>query len=817
MIMKKLCIISFLFLSIFLSSNNAKATTEYNPLGLTNIGSEVPFKVNSNRNSYYNMEDGYIYAYGSNLQGNFGTGDAVSLINPEKLGNGLEELRYARDWSLGIDFSCVIDNEGDLWVAANQGIQTSKYVFTKVTDTDASRLLKVEAAYGRAYMINEDGILFYGNQNNYTEVVNNSGLSIIDFCTVGSTSSTTNDDAYAIMSDGSLFFSDNGGTLKDTSIRNIKTIDGDAKSEEIIVTTNSGELYQGSSTSLQLVTLPDINDAKIIRVAQGTNYEGILTSDGQVYLRGVNTNGKFGNGIANATYNTWQLGESNVSYFDIGYTHSLYLKVDGKVYGAGINNYGQLGTGATGIDESTAVESNVVNDSGVVLPEAPKEHSELPDITPTIISNDTEVNSINFGNTYHLKPNEVDLDNELYDDYDVKVIIRGTEECSFNVTSNNDLINVSNYPIGVGSYKIKYQLVYSVSGKVVSESKEAEVVISTTSVELVATDKLNQYLTYINEDNSVEDVKNNIINGIKSGIYLEEFSLYELKNNSLVLLSVSELEGINVSITNQSDVYTVTITISQYGYSFNSIVKQFEFITNKTLGDDCVTFNNTSNQILFGTQYSLVINNPNNYNILFRIESDNFNSTFYLDEISSNYFKATGEYTIYTSVVEDINGVEVRYDETKSILIINKIDLEIKSNSEEFTLVSSDDLSSGIESYIKENVFLYQGDTLFNDYKIISNNELQNSNYVFSYTLNNVSENVYTVTVYLEDSNYNTSNITLDLSTYIIDDEVDDNEGDDNEGDDGQKTDSGFNYTFIILTVGVVALAVFVRIKMKNR
>lgn len=814
--MKRFYFVLIILFSVFTLNDNVDATeySDYNSLGLTNIGKEVPFKVNSNRNSYYNTEDGYIYAFGSNLQGNFGTGDIVSLTSPERLGNGLEELRYARDWSLGIDFSCVIDTDGYLWVAANQGISTSKYTFTKVTDVDASRLLKVEAAYGRAYMINEDGILYYGNQNTYTEVVNNSGLSIIDFCTVGSTNSATNDAAYAIMSDGSLFFSDNGKQLQDTNIRNIKTIDGDAKSEEIIVTTNSGQLYQGTAVNLKEVELPDINDAKIIRVAQGTNYEGLLTSDGQVYLRGVNANGKFGNSIPNGTYNTWQLGESDVSYFDIGFAHSMYLKNDKKVYGAGINEYGQLGTGATGVDQSLAIFSDVVNNSGVVLPEAPKEHSELPDITPTLISNNKEVSNIEFSNSFSLKENEIDLNNELYTDYDIKVIITGSKEDFFIVNNINDVSNSDNFPKEVGSYNIKYQLVYKASGKVVSETKNTSITIEAKSVELVATDKLNQYLTYINEDYSIDDIKEKIISGVNSGIYLEEFTLYKLEDNILTKVNLEDLNVI-VNITNNNGIYNAKITLNQYGYNFNTISKDFELITNKTLGDNCVSFytDKLVNEISFTDDYVLMVDNPNNYNVLVTIENDNFNETFYLKDINDYNFKLAGTYTIYTSVVEYVGDNLAIHEETKSVLIIKQIELEIKSDNDKLVLSSKENMDENIEMFINQNYKLYQNDALFLNYTTIINNEFVLSNYNFSYIINEVSTNNYNVVITLEDTNYSVQsvNFAVEIEEVIVEDELD--------NDDSDMNSNSTNYILYII-LGVIAgvfsalgLGIFIKFK----
>jgi alpha-tubulin suppressor-like RCC1 family protein len=82
--------------------------------------------------------------------------------------------------------------------------------------------------------------------------------------------------------------------------------------------------------------------ANVVAIAAGEYHSVALTSTGDVYTWGRNTNGQLGTG------NTTQskipaLIATGATAIGAGYDHTLFVKTDGTVWAAGLNSSGQLG------------------------------------------------------------------------------------------------------------------------------------------------------------------------------------------------------------------------------------------------------------------------------------------------------------------------------------------------------------------------------------------------------------------------------------------------------------------------------------------
>lgn len=95
--------------------------------------------------------------------------------------------------------------------------------------------------------------------------------------------------------------------------------------------------------------------APMVAAGDGTSF--VLTSAGEVYAWGDQTNGRLGTGVVrNASTTTpSRVGVTGVQAIAIGDAHGLALRGDGVVFAWGANDAGQLGNGETGTRTGTPI------------------------------------------------------------------------------------------------------------------------------------------------------------------------------------------------------------------------------------------------------------------------------------------------------------------------------------------------------------------------------------------------------------------------------------------------------------------------------
>ena len=114
---------------------------------------------------------------------------------------------------------------------------------------------------------------------------------------------------------------------------------------------NNGQLGDGTNTSTESFHKVRLNDngdylENVIQITAENETMHALTSDGEVYSWGRNTEGQFGNAtVENSNYPVKMLKISNVSQISGGAYHLVMVLADSSVWSVGYNKYGQLGLG----------------------------------------------------------------------------------------------------------------------------------------------------------------------------------------------------------------------------------------------------------------------------------------------------------------------------------------------------------------------------------------------------------------------------------------------------------------------------------------
>lgn len=141
-----------------------------------------------------------------------------------------------------------------------------------------------------------------------------------------------------------------------------------------------GQLGDGTATQKTVPT--DLTDEfdlsineNIIKIVAGSDYSGVVTSEGRVFVWGRNQMGQLGNGTINDT----QIPIEITSQFDLnqdelitdlifGTYHSMALTNEGRLFSWGGNAYGQLGDGTNNLTvEPTDITLNLQLVSGETI------------------------------------------------------------------------------------------------------------------------------------------------------------------------------------------------------------------------------------------------------------------------------------------------------------------------------------------------------------------------------------------------------------------------------------------------------------------
>ena len=282
-----------------------------------------------NHHSAAIAEDGSLYTWGRNYQGQLGNGTKTDSLTPIKIMDNVKSV------SLGYSHSAAITEDGSLYTwgynsssgELGNGTTTDSLIPIKIMDNVKSVSL---GGYHSA-AITEDGSLYTwgwnmdGQLGNGTKTNSLTPIKIMD--NVKSVSLGYIHSA-AITEDGSLY------TWGYNS--------------------SSGELGNGTETrSLTPIKIMD----NVKSVSLGEFHSAAITEDGSLYTWGSNSSGQLGNGTETRSLTPIKIMD-NVKSVSLGDYHSAAITEDGNLYTWGWNDWGQLGNGTT-TDSQTPIKITI--------------------------------------------------------------------------------------------------------------------------------------------------------------------------------------------------------------------------------------------------------------------------------------------------------------------------------------------------------------------------------------------------------------------------------------------------------------------------
>jgi len=299
----------------------------------------------------YVKDDGTVWAWGNNNNGQLGDGSATSKNTPVQV-SGLSGMTAV---AAGSGHTVALKNDGTVWAWGNNsngqlgdGSAASKN--TPVQVSGLYSMTAVAAGSGHTVALKNDGTVWAWGNNSTGQLGNGnftpsnptpaqvSGLSGMSSGVVIAVAAGY-DHTVALKNDGTVWAWGNNAT---------------------------GQLGNGnitpSNTPVQVSGLSGVT-----AVAAGFGHTVALKSDGTVRTWGNNTKGQLGNGLTNGTTIDSAIpvvvsGMVGVTDIAAGYEGSVVLKGafkgDGTVWAWGSNSNGQLGNGLA-VDSAIPVQANM--------------------------------------------------------------------------------------------------------------------------------------------------------------------------------------------------------------------------------------------------------------------------------------------------------------------------------------------------------------------------------------------------------------------------------------------------------------------------
>jgi alpha-tubulin suppressor-like RCC1 family protein len=311
--------------------------------------------------------NGDAFAMGSNNGGRLGLGSVTIQSSPALVGTGVASAATGLGHSLLLFSNGNVHGTGSGLAIGNGGTSTSTW-----TSLGAVGVTRIAAGTSHSVFLLSNGSVYTAGNNNYGQLgdFTNTSRSFSQLVETGVSSIAAAGNFTALKkTDGTVWVTgeNSNGQLGDNRIFQAspvhisllpKAIFSSATYTLALGSTNGvpgyafsigmgnarGVTNSGIPSSLWAGTIYSAND--IADIAAGTNQSYLITTSGQVYSAGVNTNGQLGRGTALSSP-THQLIPtlSGIAKVSSGGLHTLFLGRNGTLWAAGSNSNGQLGDG----------------------------------------------------------------------------------------------------------------------------------------------------------------------------------------------------------------------------------------------------------------------------------------------------------------------------------------------------------------------------------------------------------------------------------------------------------------------------------------
>jgi len=313
--------------------NNTRKSTPERVVALSDVQSVAA----GGYHTFAVKNDGTIWSWGGNYAGQLGIGNTVSQKSPVQI-TALTDVKAV---TTGYQFAVALKNDGAVWA---MGIGSSGQLGTGDTVNQSTpvqvgitNVKNIAARFMHTAAVKEDGSVWTWGYNNQGQLGN------------GNTT-TQNTPVQVVLNGGGAF-----GNVKAVAAGKYHTL---ALKEDGTVWAwgfnGQGQLGNGGTTSSNYpVKVTSLSDVKAI--AAGELFSIALKNDGTVWTWGQNDKGQLGFNLSWGTRNfPVQVVDVNSSALNdivsiaAGENHGLALTSDGTVWSWGANDEGQLGDGSYG-------------------------------------------------------------------------------------------------------------------------------------------------------------------------------------------------------------------------------------------------------------------------------------------------------------------------------------------------------------------------------------------------------------------------------------------------------------------------------------
>ena len=287
-------------------------------------------------------KNGAVWAWGENSDGQLGINNTTDQNIPVQVvgENGIGFLENIIDISAGTDHSIALKDDGTVWIwGANDdgqlGNGTTVDKITPIKVPNLTNVVEISAGWSYTHIVKSDGSVWAWGRGTSGELgigATIQSLIPIQVVGVGGTGylgnivdiSTGEQHVLALKNDGTVYSWGMGasGRLGTDATVNSNT------PLKVVNETNTGDLLN------------------IQKISAGYNHSMALAQDGSLYVWGNNDIGQLGIGSYNTKNKPYKMiSLTNVKEISAGIGFSMAVKVDGTLWSWGGNTEGELGIG----------------------------------------------------------------------------------------------------------------------------------------------------------------------------------------------------------------------------------------------------------------------------------------------------------------------------------------------------------------------------------------------------------------------------------------------------------------------------------------
>jgi len=344
------------------------AWSEWSPARWLQVSSSFTGKnLSTSDHTVYVKEDGTVWTWGLNNQGQLGDGTQTNKSTAVQV-NNLSSFTSA---AAGGKHTIALKADGTVWTWGDNdfgqlGISSQIDSLIPVQVTGLSSVVAVAANSMASYALKNDGTVWAFGYNGSSQL-GQSAESLIyapkKITTLsGITAIAANaNTAYALKSDGTVWvWGANGGlfgdgttssghyTPKQANLAGVTAIS--AGTTHVVALKVDGTIWTWGNSGAGNTTTPvQVSQlGGIVSISAGNMASYAIKSDGSIWSWGLNASGQLGDGtVTTRTTPVQVITLSGILIAAGGNNYASAIKSDGTVWTWGTNNYGQLGDGTT--------------------------------------------------------------------------------------------------------------------------------------------------------------------------------------------------------------------------------------------------------------------------------------------------------------------------------------------------------------------------------------------------------------------------------------------------------------------------------------